>query len=294
MLRIIVFPEWMSMDEIFKEVRARDFKRSHEQAVEQGNILRFLYLNRDSLIVGDLFPALRSRLLESRFQDEFLRYYKSALSREREYHAEMALRSEALGSDSRFYTLQIPRLDRQLTIATFDEYLDFLRDPMEGHPGLKEILIQNVQNDDASGALYVDETYALYVVASVLYGHYSSRVSMFERFDQLASAKLIDIYQRIDVDLKGTDEQFLKYQLLTLQASMRIANDNYSRSLIDERIGKHFFVDVPRKALTVLEHLIDKKVVGSMAFRIGSINDFAPALEGLEYGALFRTYLKIV
>lgn len=275
------------MDEIFKEIRARGFVRSHEQAVDQGNILKSLYLKRDPLIVRDLFSALRPRLLEPRFQDEFLRHYKSMLNSEREHHAEMALRSEASGSDSRFYTLRLPRLDRQLAISTFDEYREFLRDPGEGHPGLKEILTQNVDNYDANGALYVEDTYLLYEVAGVLYGHYSSIVSMLERFDQLASAELVDIYRRIDVDLKGSDEQFLKYHLLTLQASMRIENDKNSRSLIDERIGKHFFVDVPRRAMIILEHLLANNLVGSMAFHINSIMDLAPAFEDLEYGALF-------
>ncbi|WP_449301623.1 hypothetical protein [Pseudoxanthomonas mexicana] len=276
------------MDEIFKEIRARDFERSNEQAVDQGNVLKSLYLKRDSLIVRDLFPVLRSKLLDPRFQVEFLRHYKSALNSEREYLTEMALRSEASRFDSRFYTLQFPRLDRQLSISTFDEYQEFLRDPGEGHLGLKEILTQNVESYDANSALYVDETYVLYEVARVLYDQYSSRVSMFERFDQLASAELVDVYRRIDVDLKGSDEQFLKYHLLTLQASMRIANDKNYISLIDERIGKHFLVDVPRRAMNVLEHLLAKKLVGSMAFNITSIMDFTPAFESLEYGSLFN------
>lgn len=275
------------MEGVFRKLRARDRARSEEEECDS-TILKSLYVNKDPLVIDHLFPRLQSKLLDPSFQAEFLRHYKASLTRKRDGCVEMAKRCEAADSDSKFYTVQLPALDRALAVSSFSEYQAFLQDPHEGHPGIIELMTKDVErHGDHESDRYVGQTYHLYEVSRILYEHYVSRVTLFERFDHPMSVRLIDLYRQIQIDLEASDTQFSKYRLLSMGSAARITNTKESQAIVDERIGLHFGIHVPRYLLMAIEQVIADKLVARIAFHIESIMDATPAFEDLEYGALF-------
>lgn len=276
------------MDEVFKALRTRDLARSEDKKLE-GNILKSLYLEKDPLIVDRLLPRLESKLSNPHFQDRFLRHRKTSLMRERDDCVEKAKRCEAAGSDPRYYTLRVPAFDRALAIASFRAYHAFLQDPHEGHPGIMELMIGEVQRRHGGdeGNRYVRQTYHLYETARILYDQYVSQASLFERFDHPASATLVELYRKIEIDLEDSDTQFSKYHLLSMGETLRIANNKESQNVVDKRIGLHFGIIVPRQLLMAIEQAMVQELVTKIAFYVESIQETAPAFEDLEYGTLF-------
>lgn len=276
------------MEEHFRNMRMLDHARSEDQE-QKGEIFRSLYFDKDPLIVERLFPSLQAKLSDLTFQDEFLRKNKVELMRKRENHLVDAERCKLAGGDSRFYTAQLPPIDRELAIESFSDYQKFLQDPDEGHLGIIELMSEEFQrrHDDEESNQYVCQTYQLYRVTRVLYDHYVSSVSLFERFDHPATQKLVDLYKMIKIDLETIDTQFSKYGLLSMGADMHIANSKEFQSIVDERIGLNFGIAVPRPVLAAIEQAITQGMVTNIAFHIECIVDQPPAFEDLEYGALF-------
>ncbi|CAD2246678.1 hypothetical protein [Xanthomonas arboricola] len=276
------------MEDLFNTIRVRDRARPMELLFESA-ILKSLYLDKDPLITENIFPRLEIKLADRSFQDKFLKLYKANLLRERASHVEMANRCEAARSDPRFYTAQIPSVDRALSIESFQEYQEFLQDPNEGHPGIIELMSQEVQRRSGGhqGDRYVRHTYHLYEIARVLYEHYISRTSLFQRFDHPMSVKLVEAYKEININLAASDTQFSKYNLLSLTDTFRIANEKEFQIIVDDRLGLNFGINVPRLLLKTIEQTIAQGLIKNIAFHIESILEFTPSFEDLEYGALF-------
>jgi hypothetical protein len=95
------------------------------------------------------------------------------------------------------------------------------------------------------------------------------------------------IYKKLDIDLPAVDKQFAKYDLLSLVSGLRIINGKESQSIIDNRVGLHYLLDVPRELLAALEDAIGLGLVEDIAFHIDGITDRSMAFEALEFGALF-------
>lgn len=98
-------------------------------------------------------------------------------------------------------------------------------------------------------------------------------------------------YEKIGIDIKKEDAQFSKYSLVSLNNNIQIFNNKDSQTIRDERIGRHFWIKVPRKLLSSIEILIEKRMLSEIAFRIDYVSDYVPALEDKEFGAPLR--LKI-
>jgi hypothetical protein len=61
-----------------------------------------------------------------------------------------------------------------------------------------------------------------------------------------------------------------------------------SQTIRDERIGKYFWISVPRRLLASIEELIDKRMLSEIAFRIDDVSDYLPIMEDMEFGAPLR------
>ena len=86
-------------------------------------------------------------------------------------------------------------------------------------------------------------------------------------------------YEKIGIDIRKEDAQFSKYSLVSLNENIQIFNDKDSQTIRDERIGRHFWIKVPRKLLTSIEELIEKGMLSEIAFRIDYVSDYVPAME---------------
>lgn len=277
------------MDAIFGRIREEDEKRSDVERLD-GEIFKLLFLKRSQLIVDELLPNLKSRLNSQQFQEDFLIQHQKEVAGARESLLLDAKKCSAAGSDPRFYTYQLPALERQLAITSLDDYLDFLRDPAECHVGVVELLVGDYAylNDGEDGAMYVGENYHLYRIGSFLYERYVSKVSLFERFERISAQTLRSIYQGLDIDLEAVDQQFAKYGLLSVSDNFHIANSKESQTIVDGRVGFHYWIDVPPDLLAAIEEAITRKWVKDIAFNVGHITETALAFEALEYGSLFN------
>lgn len=185
------------MDDLFAKVRASDVARSADDRLMEGGIFKTMFLRQSSLILEEIFPALQEKLSCPEFQDAFLAQHRKEIKIQREQLCSDAERLEAAGRDARFYTCQLPTLDRQLAIDSLDDYFQFLKTPAEGHGGIIELLIQDyaILHGDNDGTEYVKVNYPIYRIGSFLYERYLSKVSVFERFEKPYSEKLISLYR---------------------------------------------------------------------------------------------------
>ena len=278
------------IDILFAKVRDEDAARSDDARLEEGPIFKALFLKRSPLIINELFPLLRDRLTCPEFQSEFLtQFHKSSELKHGELCA-AAQKCEAAGHDSRFYSAQLPILDRKLAISSLDAYLEFLHNAAEGHQGIIECLAHDYAflNDGSDGTEYVKERYSLYQIGSFLYECHLAKVSMLERFEHRCAAELASLYKdRLSIDLASADPQFDKYRLLSLNSESSIVNSKESQTVVDARIGLNFWVDVPCELLAAIEDAIANRWVTDIAFDITLITQATPAFEGVEYGNVF-------
>lgn len=276
------------MEEIFRRIREEDEKRSDGERLD-GAIFKVLFLKRSPLIVDELLPILKSRLTSQRFQEDFLTQHQKEVAGARDRLLVDEKKCRAAGSDSSFHTFQLPALERQLAITSLDGYLGFLRDPAEGYSGIVELLTSDhaYLNDGEDGATYVAENYHLYRIGGFFYDRFVSKVSLFERFERPSASALRAIYQGLDIDLASIDVQFAKYGLVSVGDDFHINNGKESQTIVDGRVGLHYWIEVPRDLLAAIEEAISRTWVRDIAFNVGHITETAPAFEALEYGSLF-------
>ncbi|WGO94194.1 hypothetical protein QCD61_03685 [Pseudomonas viciae] len=278
------------MDALFDMIRQQDSNRAMAELAE-GAIFKVLFLQRDPLIVNGIFPALAKKMTSKQFQDCFMREHLRVLSAK--HHAILSdiQKCELAGQDSRFYKFQLPALEHEMGLPSFDAYLEFLSNPAEGRSAVIEILINEYEylNDGAdSGADYVSEHYEIYRIGSFLYEQSLKKVGLFDRFEQREKSRLEAIYREQGVELSTTDAQFSKYGLLSFRDGFRIDNDKDSQVIIDEHLGRHYGIEVPRNVLAAIEYAMAKGWVKDIAFNICSIGDGSRlSMEDLEYGSLF-------
>jgi len=276
------------VDAIFGSIREKDKKRSDAERLDWA-IFQVLFLKRRPLIVDELLPILKSRLASQQFQEDFLTQHQKKIAGAKERLLLDEKKCRAAGSNPRFYTYQLPCLERQLAITSMDDYLNFLRDPAEGNSGIVELLAADYAylNDGQNGAAYVEENYHLYRIGSFLYERYVSKASLFERFERTSAQTLRNIYKELDIDLEAVDQQFVKYGLLSLSDNFHIANSKESQTIVDDRVGRHYWIGVPGDLLAAIEETIARQWVKDIAFNIEHISETVPALEAREYGSLF-------
>jgi hypothetical protein len=92
-------------------------------------------------------------------------------------------------------------------------------------------------------------------------------------------------YQKIGVDIERVDPQFSKYKLISINEKIQIFNGKDSQAIQDIRMGKYFWINVPRRLLANFELLIEKKLVANIAFRVDYVSDFLPLMEEKEFGS---------
>jgi|GEM_PF-734015 len=277
------------MDELFGRIRSEEAAMSPEDHCD-GTIFKMLFLKKSPLLTEEVFPVLRERLKQPDFQRRFIDQHKKSLELERQRLCAEVQKCEAAGHDSRFYTMQLPPLERRLAINSLEAYLELMCDPAEGHLGIVELLASDYMhlNNGADGMRYITEHYPLYRVGSFLYERYVAKTSIFERFERPCASALSALYREHGIDLDTADQQFNKYGLLSLCDDISIINSKESQSLVDARIGRHFRIDIPRDLLAAIEAAIANGWVTNISFDIGAITEVTPAFEAVEYGSVFN------
>ncbi|MGK5024847.1 hypothetical protein [Janthinobacterium sp. RB2R34] len=252
----------------------------------------YVFINKDPIFFNKLRPLIETSLANESFQEDVMRAYTEGCMNEKaailkEFEAKRDHPTAVM-----FYALQIEQVDKRLAITTIQHLIDHLKNYLNEYPGTLEILNNSykyIHGED--GSSYIEENYVNYRIGCILHSKHQSIRGRIEMLDLKYSEVVESEYEKIGIDIKKEDAQFSKYSLVSLNNNIQIFNNKDSQTIRDERIGRHFWIKVPRKLLSSIEILIEKRMLSEIAFRIDYVSDYVPALEDKEFGAPLR--LKI-
>ncbi|QIL82462.1 hypothetical protein G7047_22895 [Diaphorobacter sp. HDW4A] len=252
----------------------------------------YAFIDKDPIFVNKLLPLIGTSLAKESFQADVMRAYTEGCMNEKaailkEFEAKRGHPTAAM-----FYTPQLDLVEKRLAIKTIQQLIDHLKNYLNEYPGTLEIFNNSykyIHNED--GSSYIEENYVNYRIGCILYSKHQSIKGRIEMLDLKYSKVVESEYEKIGIDIRKEDTQFSKYSLVSLNNNIQIFNDKDSQTIRDERIGRHFWINVPRKLLSSIEALIEKGMLSEIAFRIDYISKYVPAMEEMEFGAPLR--LKI-
>lgn len=154
------------------------------------------------------------------------------------------------------------------------------------HRDMKDIMNNSYKNVHGSeDNTYITSNYKYYYIGALLFENYMDMKNKSAIID-MKQAKIIEKkYNEIKININNVDSQFKRYKLLSLNENILICNDKDSQTIVDKRIGAHFWIPVPRKLLTTLQALIDLELITNISFRIDNITDYIPFFEDMEVGS---------
>lgn len=277
------------MENIFEEINGLSSEK-----IALFNLGKFCYafLDKDPIFVKKLLPLIEASLAKESFQADLMRAYTEGCMNEKaailkEFEARHDHPNAAM-----FYAPQLDLVDKRLAVKTIQQLIDGLKNYLDEYPAAMEILNNSYRHiHDEDGSAYIKENYVNYRIGCILYSKHQSIKGRIEMLDPKYSKVVESEYEKIGIDIRKEDAQFSKYSLVSLNENIQIFNDKDSQTIRDERIGLHFWINVPRKLLTSIEELIEKGMLSEIAFRIDYVSEYVPAMEEMEFGAPLR--LKI-
>lgn len=252
----------------------------------------YAFLDKDPIFVKRLSPLIEASLKNEIFQADVMRAYTEDCRNEKaailkDFEAKRDHPNAAM-----FYTPQLDLVDKRLAVKTIQQLIDGLKNYLDEYPGVLEILNNSYKSiHDEDGSSYIKENYVNYRIGCILYSKHQSIKGRIEMLELRYSTVVESEYEKIGIDIRKEDAQFSKHSLVSLNNNIQIFNDKDSQTIRDERIGQHFWINVPRRLLTSIEELIEKGMLSKIAFRIDYVSKYVPAMEEMEFGAPLR--LKI-
>jgi len=278
------------MENIFKEIN--DFS---SEELEQFSLGKFCYifLSKHSIFIDKLIAHIEISLKSESFQAIVMRTYTDAYTKQKvaiqqEFEARRSHPSAAL-----FYMPQLELVEKRLAVKTIQQLIDYLENDFNEYPGTLEILnnfYKSIHGED--GTDYIKDNYINYYIGNILYSKYLSIKGRIDMLDLKYSKIVKAEYEKIGIDINQEDAQFSKYNLISMNKNIQILNDKDSQTIRDDRIGKHFWIDIPRKLLTSIEELIKNKMLFDVSFRIDYVSDYVISMEEMEFGTSLRSKIS--
>lgn len=274
------------MNKLFEKIDSLALDKS--ESCMLGRFCR-AFLEKKPVITEELFPYIKNSLECKIFQSKVLQVYTEKHEIERKSILDKIEDKALHPSTITFYAPQLDAINRKLEVKTFLELLNLIESEVNKYPGILEILNSSYKSIHGSESTdYIHDYYKYYYLGSLLYENFCSVKSRSEVLNLKYSSVIFDEYQEIDINLKEIDEQYSKYNLLTLNKNISIINDKDSQTIRDSRINKYFWIDIPRKLLFSIEELIEKKFISKISFRIDYVSEYIPAMEEMEFGSSLK------
>lgn len=161
-----------------------------------------------------------------------------------------------------FYELQLSHYKSKLSnlsMASLEMESDIIFDE----------LISSVLSANQSTGYKTRENYFYIFCLNILFNKFKLEVSSSEKYDApiKKESKLYKYYKSLDVDLKNSDKQFLKYDLLSIDESEQIISGLPSR-VLDKKNNSQFLVDISQIILEVFAHLMSSKAIKNISFLV--------------------------
>ncbi|MGP9644505.1 hypothetical protein ACT3TJ_13805 [Halomonas sp. AOP30-A1-24] len=274
------------MNDVFNKINELRLEKS--ELCMLGQFCR-AFLERDPVITEELFPYIKNSINNSDFKNKIMGLYTKSYESEKQQIIERIKDRSAHPGAIAFYAPQLDSVNKRLELKTFDSLLTYVEGELAEYPGILEVLANSYKNIHGSEDLdYISTNYKYYYIGSMLYNSFMSMKGRTEVLEQKCASIVYDEYENISVDLIKIDSQFSKYKLLSKNEYIRINNDKDSQTIVDSRIGKYFWIDIPRKLLLSIEDLIDKDLIANISFRVDYISEFIPAMEEMEFGSKLK------
>ncbi|WP_111894210.1 hypothetical protein [Acinetobacter sp. MB5] len=278
------------MDNIFKEINELSLDKCNF-----ANLGKFCYafVKKDSIFIRKLRPVLRIALTDEDLQAKVMSAYTNGYMKLKATILQEFEDRCSLPDAEMYYKLQLELIENQLKITTYEQLIAHLNQYLIESPGTLEILnnyYKYINGED--GSTYIKENYVDYSIGNILYSKYqavNSRTAVLNfKYSQVVKSE----YEKIGINICQEDDQFSKYSLIKLNENIQIHNYKDSQTIYDNRIGKHFWIKVPRKLLTSIEELIQNKMLSDISFRIDYVSDSIPIMEEREFGAPLRLQIS--
>lgn len=274
------------MDNFFDEIDRLNLEKS--ELCMFGRFCRS-FLEMAPVITEKLFPYFEKSIESESFKGNVIALYTENHEREKQQILIKIKERSSCSNTLAFYNPQLTQVNKKLSVKTFHELLAHLESEVVEYPGMLGIFDNSYKNiHGREDKNYIRENYINYYIGSLLYGEYASRKAKVSVLENKYSKNVLMQYEQIGIDIKKEDNQFLKYNLLSLNDSIRIVNDKDSQTITDERIDKYFWIDIPRKLLFSIEELLEKKYISDISFRIDFVSEYIPAMEEMEFGSLLN------
>lgn len=274
------------MNDVFNKINELRLEKS--KLCMLGQFCR-AFLERDPVITEKLFPYIKKLINNNDLESKIMDLYTKSYENEKQQIIEKIQDRSAHPGTIAFYAPQLDSVNKRLEIKTFDSLLAYVEGELAEYPGILEVLANSYKNIHGSEDFdYISTNYKYYYIGSMLYDSFMSIKGRTEVLEQKCASIVYDEYKNISVDLIKVDNQFSKYKLLSKNEHIRIHNDKDSQAIVDSRIGKYFWIDIPRKLLLSIEDLINKGLVDNISFRIDYISEFIPVMEEMEFGSKLK------
>ncbi len=274
------------MHDIFEQIDALPL--NHSKICNLGRFTR-AFLEENEVITNKLIPYLKKCFYDSLFCSKLFNIYIHDLEIEKRILEEKKEEEINSPNASLFYNLQIAPIIKKLNIENFEQLIKFIDEEFQEYTGILYVLDNSYRNiHGVSGEHYIKNNYKYYYIGNILYGEYCKKKARIEFVNQDFVSHVISEYQKVGVDIQKEDLQFEKYKLISLNNHFRMNNNKDSQTIVDSRIEKHFWIEVPRKLLFSIEQLINEKLISNIAFRIDHITEFIPVMEEMEFGSSLK------
>lgn len=244
------------------------------------------FLGKKPVVVQRLFPLIDASSTSEGFQSDVMRAYTNECKNEKQSIIEALHARRGYPKALEFYRPQLDLVNKKLAIETFQQLIDSLGGYLDEYPGLLEALNNSYKSiHHADGTNYIKNNYVNYSIGHILYRKHQSikvRTDMLNmKFSEIVKSE----YEKAGIDIEKEDSQFSKYKLISLSKNIQIFNDKDSQTIQDSRLGKYFWIKVPRRLLASIESLIKKGMIAEIAFRVDYISDSIPLTEEMQFGS---------
>jgi len=255
-----------SIENIFEEIN--DFPCERNQ-YSLGKLC-YLFIIKNPIFINKLAPLVERSLKIDGFKKNVMHAYAENCKNEKVAILQKLDASDDHTNTNSFYAPKLDAIDKKLQLKTIRQLMDNLNNELNANQrGLLEHLnkcYQDIHGKD--GSSYIKENYANYRIGDILYSKYQKKKCWIDMLNLKYSKVVEDKYGRAGIDIRSEDSQFNKYSLVSLNKNIQILNDKDSQTIYDDRIGKYFWIKVPRRLLSSIEQLIENKMLSKISFRV--------------------------
>jgi hypothetical protein len=257
-LPIFLFEFFTSLKNQENESLKRTFEGDFS-GVGEFTILSQKFIENDEVLIKQVLPKFIEYLESETHQNLLLSAKKDAIKKEVD-----VLYQKLEENPGMFYERQIEQSEKELSklsISSLKETADSIFNKI-----IRKIeTVKNNQNTLTSDNYFY--TYAL----KILYEKFNSDVAEDKKHKKIQKEenKLYRYYQSLGIDLKCTDCQFNKYDLLSVSSSDEIITGLPSR-VFDKKNNAQFIVDAPEHLLNIFRSLLNSSIIKKISFLVDS------------------------